>query len=107
MIRFQTRGISSDKMQVNTLYLVLLFGSGVVAQPTTDQCSGDDCNDRQVVLMEQTLNELQTISRWLQSVEGRLQTMEIRQQSMESRQKSIERGIREDNGGRLRVMCTN
>ena len=92
--------MSNDTMPIKTLYLVFLFGSAVVAHPTTKQCKGDKCNDRQVALTKQTLNALQTMNSRLQSIEGRLH-------SMESRQESIERQVKEDNGGKIKLhLCS-
>ena len=70
---------------------------GVRGQPTTDLCHSDDNGDRQVALLEQTLQALNAVTGRLQSVESRLVSIEGRLNSMESRQELIEFWVKECN----------
>ena len=73
---------------------------GVRGQPTTDQCHSDDNDDRQVALLEQTLQAFNALTGRVQSIEselnsmnaltGQLQSMKSILVSIENRLNSIE-----------------
>ena len=69
-------------MPNKTLYcailLVCVLCGSLNAQPTTEQCTSCSEIGREVALMEQTLNTLQTINGRLRSIENRLESIENR-----------------------------
>ena len=64
----------------------------VRGQATTDQCRSDDNGGLQTVLLEQTLQALQTMNERQQAMNERLQAVESRLESLEKWVKESDKG---------------